>query len=67
MALDNVGWSVVSALSNLLVAAVALRFSPQAGALAAASLTAIGSAWWIIATRRLTTHAPDQIADTVAG
>ena len=67
MALDNVGWSVVSALSNLLVAAVALRFSPQAGALAAASLTAVGGAWWIIATRRLTTHAPDRIAETTAG
>jgi len=52
MALDNVGWSVVSALSNLLVAAVALRFSPQAGALAAASLTAVSGLWWILSNHR---------------
>jgi len=53
MALDNVGWSVVSSISNLIVAAVALRTSLQWGAFAAASLTAVGGLWWIVAYRKL--------------
>ena len=44
LALDNVGWSAASALSNLLVAFVAVRFSPQVGILAATALTAAGYA-----------------------
>lgn len=53
LALDNVGWSLASALSNLLVAFVALRFSPQAGILAATALTAICVAIWILWTRKI--------------
>ena len=53
LALDNVGWSATSALSNLLVAFVALRFSPQAGILSATALTAICVALWMYGTHRL--------------
>jgi MFS family permease len=51
LALDNVGWSLVSALSNLLVAFVALRWTPRAGVLAAVAMTIVCVAWWIVGTR----------------
>ncbi len=51
LALDNVGWSLISSLSNLLVAFVALRWSPQAGVLSAVAMTVICVAWWMLATR----------------
>ncbi|MFN4294077.1 MAG: MFS transporter [Thermoflexales bacterium] len=53
MALDNVGWAVVSALSNLIVASVAMRFTPQAGVLAAVALTVVSVIGWLIAMRRM--------------
>ncbi len=53
MALDNVGWAVVSALSNLIVASVAVRFTPQAGVLAAVALTVVSVIGWLIAMRRM--------------
>lgn len=56
LALDNVGWSAASALSNLLVAFVAVQFSPQVGILAATAITAMCVAMWMAWTRRLGTQ-----------
>jgi MFS family permease len=53
LALDNVGWALVSSLSNLVVAAVAVRFSPQWGVLTAVMLSAVCVAWWLIGTRAI--------------
>jgi hypothetical protein len=50
LALDNVGWSLTSAVSNLLVALVAIRMSPQAGILAAVVLTVVCVVAWQLAT-----------------
>lgn len=58
MALDNVGWAVVSSLSNLVVALVAIRFTPQAGILAAVGLTVICVVLWLIGTRRAEATSP---------
>jgi MFS family permease len=55
LALDNVGWSLTSAVSNLIVAFVAIRFTPQAGILVAVAITAVCMALWLIGTRRVGT------------
>ncbi len=52
LALDNVGWALVSSLSNLIVAFMAIRFTPQAGILAAVAMTVVCATWWLIGTRR---------------
>jgi len=51
LALDNVGWSLTSAVSNLIVAFVAIRFTPQAGILVAVAITAVCMALWLVGTR----------------
>lgn len=63
LALDNVGWSLISSLSNLLVAFVALRWSPQAGVLAAVAMTVGCVLWWMIATRSVAR--PDHAGEAV--
>lgn len=60
MALDNVGWSLASAVSNLLVAFVAIRVSPQAGILAAVAVTVICVIWWMIGTRAVERTSADE-------
>jgi MFS family permease len=48
MALDNVGWSLTSAVSNLMVGFVAVQWSPQAGILAAVAVTVVSVVvWWL--------------------
>ncbi len=53
LALDSVGWSLTSSLSNLLVGFLAVRYSPQVGVLVAAALTGVCVAAWFVASRRL--------------
>jgi MFS family permease len=48
LALDSVGWSLTSSLSNLLVGFLAVQFSPQVGVLVAAALTGVCvGLWWM--------------------
>ncbi|PJF47027.1 MAG: MFS transporter [Chloroflexi bacterium] len=54
LALDNVGWAVVSALSNLIVAVVAMQFTPQAGVLLAVALTVVSVLGWLAGARPTT-------------
>ena len=58
LALDNVGWALVSSLSNLVVAAAAVRFSPQWGVLIAVMLSAVCVVWWLIGTRTIEQAGP---------
>lgn len=58
LALDNVGWAVVSSLSNLIVASVAIRFTPQAGVLVAVAFTVVNVIWWLIEMRRMPANPP---------
>jgi MFS family permease len=52
LALDSVGWSLTSSLSNLLVGFLAVQFSPQVGVLVAAALTGVCVlGWWAMSRR----------------
>ncbi|NJM41091.1 MAG: MFS transporter [Anaerolineae bacterium] len=52
LALDSVGWSLTSSLSNLLVGFLAVQFSPQVGVLVATALTgACVLGWWAMSRR----------------
>jgi MFS family permease len=53
LALDNVGWSLASAVSNLIVAFVAIRLTPQTGVLVAVAITAVCVVLWLIGTRKV--------------
>ena len=54
LALDNVGWSLTSALSNVVVGFLAIQYSPQVGVLTAVGLTAVCVLAWMIAARKVT-------------
>jgi len=54
LALDSVGWSLTSALSNVVVGFLAIRFSPQVGVLTSVGLTAVCVLAWMVAARKVT-------------
>jgi MFS family permease len=58
LALDSVGWTLTSAISNLLVAVLAIRFSPQVGVLAVVGITCVTITMWMIGTRKTIAQKP---------
>jgi MFS family permease len=52
LALDGVGWTLTSAVSNLIVAVLAIRFSPQVGVLTVVGITVVTTTLWMIGTRK---------------
>lgn len=52
LALDSVGWTLTSAISNVIVAVLAIRVSPQAGVLAVVGITCVTITLWMIGTRK---------------
>lgn len=62
LALDSVGWTLTSALSNVIVAVLAIRVSPQAGVLIAVGITCITIALWMLGTRKTIAQKPAEPA-----
>ncbi len=62
LALDSVGWTLTSALSNVIVAVLAIRVSPQAGVLAAVGITCITITLWMLGTRKTIAQKPAEPA-----
>lgn len=62
LALDSVGWTLTSAVSNLIVAVLAIRFSPQVGVLAVVGITCVTITMWMIGTRKTIAQKPAEPA-----
>lgn len=62
LALDSVGWTLTSAVSNLIVAVLAINISPEAGVLAVVGITAITTTMWMIGTRKIIAQKPPEPA-----
>ena len=62
LALDSVGWTLTSAISNIIVAVLAIRISPQAGVLTVVGITMVTTTLWIFGTRKTISQKPPEPA-----
>jgi MFS family permease len=62
LALDSVGWTLTSAISNLIVAVLAIRISPEAGVLTVVGITCVTITMWMIGTRKVIAQKPPEPA-----